>query len=53
MNIKWNYTFMFPTNCRLFKDKVFLSDNVLPDSCEEAKKMLKVLELSKYDIMHV
>ena len=31
------------TNYRLFKDKVLQSDNVLPGSCEEAKKLLKML----------
>ena len=31
------------TNYRLFKDKVLLSDNVLPGSCEKAKKLLKML----------
>ena len=30
-------------NYTLLKDKVLLSDNVLPDSCEEAKKLLKML----------
>ena len=31
------------TNYRLFKYKVLPSDNVLPSSCEEAKKLLKML----------
>ena len=31
------------TNYRLLKDKVLPSDNVLPDSYEEAKKLLKML----------
>ena len=31
------------TNYRLFKDKVLPSDNVLHGSCEEAKKLLKML----------
>ena len=31
------------TNYRLFKDKVLPSDNVLPGSYEEAKKLLKML----------
>ena len=31
------------TNYRLFKDKVLLCNNVLPSSCEEAKKLLKML----------
>ena len=31
------------TNYKLFKDKVILSDNVLPGCCEEAKKLLKLL----------
>ena len=31
------------TNYRLFKYKVLLSDNVLPGSCEEANKFLKML----------
>ena len=35
--------FSMITNYRLFKDKVLSSDNVLPDSCEEAKKLLKML----------
>ena len=35
--------FSMITNYRLFKDKVLPSDNVLPDSCEEAKKLLKML----------
>ena len=30
-------------NYRLFKYKVLTSDNVLPGSCEEAKKLLKML----------
>ena len=31
------------TNYMLFKYKVLPSDNVLPDSCEEVKKLLKML----------
>ena len=31
------------TNYRLFKDKVVPSDNVLPGSCKEEKKLLKML----------
>ena len=31
------------TNYRVFKYKVLLSDNVLPGSCEETKKLLKML----------
>ena len=31
------------TNYRLFKDKVLPSDNVLPGSYKEAKKLLKML----------
>ena len=31
------------TNYKLFKDKVIPSDNVFPGSCEEAKKLLKML----------
>ena len=31
------------TNYSLFKDKVLPSDNVLPGSCEEEKKLLKML----------
>ena len=31
------------TNYRLFKDNILSSDNVLPGSCEEAKKLLKML----------
>jgi hypothetical protein len=29
-------------DCRLSKDKVLLSDNLLPDSCVEEKKMMKM-----------
>jgi hypothetical protein len=43
INVKWPCTFLLPTNYRIFKDKVFPSDNVLPGSCEEAKKLLKML----------
>jgi hypothetical protein len=32
-----------PTNCRIFKDKVLPSDNVLLDSCEEVMQLLKML----------
>ena len=31
------------TNYRILKDKVLPSDNVFPDSFEEAKKLLKIL----------
>ena len=34
---------IFSTNYRLLRHKVLPSDNVLPDSCEEAKKLLKML----------
>ena len=34
--------FSMVTNYRLFKGKVLPSDNVLPDSYEEAKKLLKI-----------
>ena len=34
---------MMIINYKLFKDKVLPSDNVLPSSCEEAKKILKML----------
>ena len=40
------------TNYMLFKDKVLPIDNVLPSSWEEAKKLLKMLVLSTYHIMH-
>ena len=43
MNIKWHCTFVFPTNYRLFKDKVLPNDNFLHGRCKEAKKMLKML----------
>ena len=33
------------TNYKLFKDKVLPSDNVLSSSCEEAKKLLKLLDV--------
>lgn len=39
----WHCIIIFPTNCRLFKDKFLLSDNVFLGSCEEAKKLLKML----------
>jgi hypothetical protein len=32
-------------NYRLLKDKVLLSDNVLPNSCAEAKQMLQILDV--------
>jgi hypothetical protein len=32
-----------PTNCRLLKDKVLPSDNVLLGNCKEAKQLLKKL----------
>ena len=34
---------LFPTNYRLFKDKVLLNDNSLLGSCKETKQMLKLL----------
>jgi hypothetical protein len=34
---------LLPTNCRIFKDKVLPSDNVLSGSCEEEKQLLKML----------
>ena len=34
---------MMITNYKLFKYKVLPSDNVLPNRCEEAKKLLKML----------
>ena len=40
------------TNYRLFKNKVLPSDNVFPDSCEEAKKLLKMLGV-EYISYHV
>ena len=44
--IRINYVhliFSIITNYRLFKDKVLLSDNVLPSSCEEENTLLKML----------
>ena len=38
-----NLIFSKFTNYRLFKYKVLPSDNVLPSSCEEANKLLKML----------
>ena len=35
--------FSMITNYGLFNDKFLPSDNVLPDSCEEANKLLKML----------
>ena len=52
MNVKWHYIFVFPTNYRLFKDKVLLNDNVLPGSCKEEKQMLKMLGV-EYISYHV
>ena len=43
MNVKCHCTFVFPTNYKLFKDKVLPNNNVFPRSCKEAKKMLKML----------
>lgn len=44
MNVKyWHCTIIFPTNYKMFKDKVLSSDNVLLGSCEKAKKLLKML----------
>ena len=52
MNVKWHCTFIFPTNFRLFKDKVLLNDNVLSGICEEVKQMLKMLGV-EYISYHV
>jgi len=43
IGINVHLIFSMITNYKLFKDKVLLSDNVLPGSCEEAKKLLKML----------
>ena len=42
-HVWWQYTFIFPTNCRLFKDNVLLSKNGLPNNYTKAKKMMKRL----------
>ena len=52
MNVKLHYTFVFPTNYMLFKDKVLPNDNVFPVSCKEAKEMLKILGV-EYISYHV
>ena len=43
IEINVHLIFSMITNYMLFKDKVLSSDNVLHDSCEEAKKLLKIL----------
>ena len=43
INVHLLIWFSMITNYKLFKDKVLLSDNVLPGSYEEAKKLLKML----------
>ena len=43
INVHLLIYFSIITNYRLFKDKVLSSDNVLSSSCEEAKKLLKML----------
>ena len=43
ISINVHLIFSIITNYRLFKDKVLSSDNVLPDSYEEANKLLKML----------
>ena len=43
INVHLLIYFSMITNYRLFKNKVLSSDNVLPDSYEEAKKLLKML----------
>ena len=50
MNVKYNYIdinvyliFSMITNYMISKDKVLPSPYVLPSSCEEAKKLLKML----------
>lgn len=50
ININVHLILSMITNYRLFKDKVLPSDNVFPGSCEEAKKLLKMLgvECIKY-----
>ena len=43
IDINEHLIFSMINNYKLFKDKVLPSDNVLPSSCEEAKKLLKML----------
>ena len=43
INVHLLIYFSMITNYRLFKDKVILSDNVLPSSYEEKNKLLKML----------
>ena len=43
INVNLLIYFSMITNYRLFKDKVLSSDNVLPGSCKEVKKLLKML----------
>ena len=43
IGINVHLLFSMTTNYRLFKYKVLISDNVLPDSCEEENKLLKML----------
>ena len=43
INVHLLINFSMITNYRLFKDKVLSSDNLLPSSCEEANKLLKML----------
>ena len=43
IDINVHLIFSMITNYRLFKDKFLLSDNVFPGSCEEEKKLLKIL----------
>ena len=43
IGINVHLIFSMITNYMLFKDKVLPSDNVLPGSCEEAEKLLKML----------
>ena len=44
MNVKyWHCTIIFPTNYRIFKDKILPSYNVFSDSYEEANQFFKML----------
>ena len=43
IGINVHLIFSMITNYRLFQDKVLPSDDVLPGTCEEVKKLLKML----------
>jgi len=44
MNLKYLHCkIIFPSNCKLWKYKFLLNDNVLSDSCEEENQLLKML----------